>query len=201
MAYTGVSSEGISKAAVAPNAHGQASEEETSANSTTRDDPNIAHPAGPNGTGESQSSQGSSATACRAGKWHRSFPRFPNSHPEIKKFLQFLRGLDGRRKSTNESLQVATDVSKYLKYASPSSDNPNWLLLLDNRKARGYINMLNDTGACGASGQLTKLDRLLHTLRYLRLEVAARGLGSGRQQSGHRRSYKKRKPWQQLSLS
>lgn len=46
MAYTGVLSEGISKAAVAPNAHGQASEEETSANSTTRDDPNIAHPAG-----------------------------------------------------------------------------------------------------------------------------------------------------------
>ena len=103
----------------------------------------------------------------------RSFPRFPNSHPEIKKFLQFLRGLDGRRKSMNESLQVATDVSKYLKYASPSSDNPNWLLLLDNRKARGYIDMLNDTGACGASGQLTKLDRLLHALRYLRLEVAA----------------------------
>lgn len=55
-------------------------------------------------------------------------------------------------------------MSKYLKYASPSSDNPNWLLLLDNRKARGYIDMLNDTGACGVSGQLTKLDRLLHAL-------------------------------------
>lgn len=63
-------------------------------------------------------------------------------------------------------------MSKYLKYASPFSDNPNWLLLLDNRKARGYIDMLNDTGACGASGQLTKLDRLLHAVRYLRLEAA-----------------------------
>jgi len=70
MAHQSISPKGISKAATTPNAHSQASEEETSANSTTGDDPNIAHPAGPNGTGESQSSQGSSATACRAGKWH-----------------------------------------------------------------------------------------------------------------------------------
>ena len=107
----------------------------------------------------------------------RSFPRFAMSHPEIQKFLHFLRGLDGRRKSKTESLQVATDVSKYLKYARPSSDHPNWFDLLDDRKARAYLDMLNNTGACGASGQLTKIDRLLHALRYLRLEVAVDNAG------------------------
>ena len=76
-----------------------------------------------------------------------------------------------------ESLQVATDVSKYLKYARPSSDHPNWFDLLDDRKARAYLDMLNNTGACGASGQLTKIDRLLHALRYMRLEVAVDNAG------------------------
>ena len=90
----------------------------------------------------------------------------------IAHFIEFLRGLDGRRKSEGESLQVATDVSKYLKFASPSSTNPNWLDLLDVKKARKYIDMLSSSGACGASGQLMKLDRMLYGLRFIRLELA-----------------------------
>ena len=90
----------------------------------------------------------------------------------IAHFIEFLRGLDGRRKSEGESLQVATDVSKYLKFASPSSTNPNWLDLLDVKKARKYIGMLSSSGACGASGQLMKLDRMLYGLRFIRLELA-----------------------------
>ena len=48
--------------------------------------------------------------------------------------LLVLRGLDGRRKSQSMSLQVATVESKYPKFASPSSHNPNWLDLLDATK-------------------------------------------------------------------
>ena len=100
----------------------------------------------------------------------RSFPRFSNDHPMILTFITFLRGLDGRKKSVSESTQIATDVSKYLRYVHPARENPNWLDLLDAKKLRDYLNMLDESGACGVNGQLTKLDRILNGIRYIRIE-------------------------------
>ena len=58
----------------------------------------------------------------------RSFPRFPNDHPMIAKFITFLRSLDGRRKSDSESVQFANDVSKYSRFTHQKSENPNYEL-------------------------------------------------------------------------
>ena len=52
-------------------------------------------------------------------------------------------------------------MSNYLKFASPSSDNPNWLDLLDARRAREYIDLLDESGACGASGHSIKAQKRL----------------------------------------
>jgi len=50
---------------------------------------------------------------------------FANHHLVIKKSVTFHRGLDGRRKSKVEAEQIVIDVSKYLKFASPTAHDPN----------------------------------------------------------------------------
>ena len=101
----------------------------------------------------------------------RSFARFSLSHPKMEKFITFLRGLDGKKKSASESSQIATDVSKYLKFAEPRRANPNWYSLLQAKQLRAYLDFLNSTAACSVSGQITKLDRILQAITYLRLEI------------------------------
>ena len=84
----------------------------------------------------------------------------------------FLRELDGGRKKESEVQQITVDLNKVLRFCRPKGKAPVWSDLLDEEKVRRYLDLLEESGACGLSGQLTKLDRLVHGLRFLRLRVA-----------------------------
>ncbi len=68
--------------------------------------------------------------------------------------------------------QITADLNKFLRYARPGSKEPMWVDLLDRSKVQKCLDMLTTSGACGLSGQLTKLNRFTHGLRYIRLRVA-----------------------------
>ena len=102
----------------------------------------------------------------------RNFASFDPKHPQLEKFRNFLRQLDGGRKPESEVKQITTDLKKFLKFARPRGKDPIWVDLLSEQKVREYIDTLESCGACGPAGQLTKLDRIIHGLRYLRLRVA-----------------------------
>lgn len=67
--------------------------------------------------------------------------------------------------------QIRADVSKFIKFARPTASDPVWQDLLDDGKVSAYLDFLQDSGACGPAGQLTKLDHIQHGLRYLRLKL------------------------------
>ena len=50
-------------------------------------------------------------------------PRFPPTHPEIKK--EYLQSYHGERKAEREAEAIVIGVSKFLKYVSP--EKVNWL--------------------------------------------------------------------------
>ena len=102
----------------------------------------------------------------------RQFPTFSAAHPELEKFRVFLKELDGGRKKESEVQQITADLNKVLRFCRPRGKNPVWIDLVDQEKVRRYVDHLQESGACGLSGQLTKLDRLVHGLRFLRLRVA-----------------------------
>lgn len=100
----------------------------------------------------------------------RSSPKFESSHPELESFRRFLRELDGRRKQESEVQQITTDLNKMLRFCRPEGKKLVWTDLLNHNRIRQYIDLLQSRGACGLSGQLTKLDQLIHGLRYLRCD-------------------------------
>jgi len=51
-------------------------------------------------------------------------------HPKLLAFEKFLRRLDGGRKVESEVAQIMADVNKYLRFAHPEGDDPEWLDLL-----------------------------------------------------------------------
>ena len=67
-------------------------------------------------------------------KGTRSDPRFDLEHPEMKRFTAYLQSYDGETKQEQEARSITTDVSKFLKYASP--DKVNWLAVTDPIKVR-----------------------------------------------------------------
>ena len=103
---------------------------------------------------------------------HARFGKFDDNNEELKKFRKFLSGLDGGRKQVPQVKQIAANVSKFLKYAHPKASDPVWVDLLDSSKLSQYIDELEASGTCGPSGQLGKMDHMVHGLRYLRLKVA-----------------------------
>jgi len=80
----------------------------------------------------------------------RHLPHFPLTHAEVAPFVSFLEDFDGKRKTVEEARAVATDVSKFLKFASP--EKPNWQDLLVPPKVRSYLDHLKDSGMCGVDG-------------------------------------------------
>ena len=68
--------------------------------------------------------------------------------------------------------QITADVNKYLKFANRKGEDPVWVDLLDAAKVTDYPDTLEKMGACGPAGQLTKLDRIEHGLRFIRLKLA-----------------------------
>ena len=103
-----------------------------------------------------------------ATKGTRTAPRFLPSHPEIKKYNEYLRSYDGERKSEREAEAIATDVSKFLRYASEKVD---WLHIMNPQKVRSYLEHLEKKAACGVDGCLTKLQRISKALSYITQEL------------------------------
>jgi hypothetical protein len=58
-------------------------------------------------------------------------------------------------------LQIATDVSKYLRFVSPKV---TWQLMMDTKLLKRYVDHLKESGI-GVKGILTKLDRMVYGLR------------------------------------
>lgn len=48
----------------------------------------------------------------------------------------------------SEVAQIMADVNKYLRFAHPEGDDPEWLDLLDALKVSAYIGTLESTSAC-----------------------------------------------------
>ena len=103
-----------------------------------------------------------------ATKGTRSDPCFPPSHPEITKYNEYLRSYDGERKSEREAEAIATDVSKFLRYASEKVD---WLHTTNPQKVQSYLEYLEKKAACGVDGCLTKLQRITKVLSYVTQEL------------------------------
>ena len=100
----------------------------------------------------------------------RSFAKFPLDNPEIKEFMAYLTGLDGKRKSLKEVKAIATDISKFLKFVNPTTPHPRWEALIDRQAVCRYFDYLETSGSCGVDGQSTKMDRLVVALTYIKLE-------------------------------
>ena len=103
-----------------------------------------------------------------ATKGTRSDPCFPPSHSEMKKHNEYLRSYDGERKSEREAEAIATDVSKFLRYASEKVD---WLHISNPQKVRSYLEYLEKKAAYGVDGCLTKLQRISKALSYVTQEL------------------------------
>ena len=100
----------------------------------------------------------------------RSFAKFPLHNPEIKEFMAYLTGLDGKRKSLKEAKAIATDIFKKITFANPTALHPRWEALLDRQAVRRYFDYLETSGNCGVDGQSTKMDRLVVALSYIKVE-------------------------------
>lgn len=78
--------------------------------------------------------------------------------------------MDGERRKDEVQNTICKEVCKFLRYARPEGDLV-WNDLLDPAKVSDYIGYLEQSGACGPSGQLSKLDRLVHGKCYLKYKV------------------------------
>ena len=94
-----------------------------------------------------KSSHQSSCVASSGNKGVCSDSRFPSNHPEIKKYNEYLRSYDSEQKSEREGEAIATDVSKFLRYASEKVD---WLHITNPQKVRSYLKYLEKKGLMGA---------------------------------------------------
>ena len=61
-------------------------------------------------------------------------PPFPPTHPEIKKFTDYLQSYDGERKPERKAEAMVIDVSKFWEYVSP--EKVNWLHVIEPPKVR-----------------------------------------------------------------
>ena len=87
----------------------------------------------------------------------------------LQVFMEHLTGLDGGRKSEREAKQCATDISKFLFFASPGK-HIMWQALLDPTAIKKYLDLLSNDGV-GIEGQLTKLERIGYALDFLFLQT------------------------------
>lgn len=97
----------------------------------------------------------------------RHFPRFDiETNLEMISFQEYLQSIDGKQKSTSVAKAVATEISKYLKYAMPEAATPKWEPITAHRKLMAYLDKMKQEGHCGPEGQLRFLDSVNHALRY-----------------------------------
>ena len=101
----------------------------------------------------------------------RNYPRFENDHPTLVHFQRHLTGVDGGARCAKTALEMAVDVSKFLRYASgPSAPSPIWQRLTERDQLLGYLDKLGRSSV-GPEGKLSKLDALCCALRFMKVEV------------------------------
>ena len=54
-------------------------------------------------------------------------------------FWEYLQGINGKCKSAAVAKAVATDISKFLRYAMPEATSPKWETITDHRKPMDYL--------------------------------------------------------------
>ena len=113
----------------------------------------------------------------------RYFARYPLEHPSLQQFRRFLTSVDGGGRSEKTALEMAVDVSKFLRYACGSSlPSPDWARLTDRDQLVGYLEKLKRVKV-GPEGQLAKLDRMCMALKFLKVVIVGDKLDSPLHQS------------------
>jgi hypothetical protein len=101
----------------------------------------------------------------------REFPRYDiKGDTTLISFRQHLQSMDGKDKSEKVANEMATDVSKFLKFACGEQVVPDWRRLLDRDQIMAFMDKLECHG-CGSDGRVTKLDAIDAALRFFRLEL------------------------------
>ena len=113
----------------------------------------------------------------------RYFARYPLEHPSLQQFRRFLTSVDGGGCSEKTALEMAVDISKFLRYACVSSlPSPDWARLTDRDQLVGYFEKLRRVKV-GPEGQLAKLDGVCMALKYLKVVIVGDKLDSPLHQS------------------
>lgn len=95
----------------------------------------------------------------------RHLPRYDvDKEPILVNLTAHLTSFNGGSKSATEARQVASDVLKYLPFASDR--HAKWESLLDLDKIKTYLTAL-ENNEIGKDSLTTKCDRLLCALRYM----------------------------------
>ena len=101
----------------------------------------------------------------------RAFKRYNiKEDTSLISFCHHLMSVDGKSKSKKVAEEIATDVSKFLRFACGDGPIPNWIRLLDRDQILAYIDKVKRAG-CGPDGQIVKLDAIEAGLRFLRLSL------------------------------
>jgi len=100
----------------------------------------------------------------------RHYPSYNiNTEPSLVRFVSFLQTLDGKNREKHIAIQIAIDVSKYLKFASPESPNPDFEQLANDEKLSEYSELLKTN--IKAAGVTQKLERLEEALHFYRVRI------------------------------
>ena len=97
----------------------------------------------------------------------RSFPRYSKSESTLVSFETYLQNIDGNQRSPKVAHEMATDVSKFLKFACGAAPLPDWERLLDRDIIIAYMDKLKRF-KIEADGRISKLDALDAGLTFMR---------------------------------
>ena len=97
----------------------------------------------------------------------RNFLKFSLDMPEMANFQRFLMSLDGKLKQPHVAKSIATDVSKFLKYAKPQAEKPDWSCTYQKQMLLDYLEAVKTIGGCSQEGQLSKLESICNAIRYV----------------------------------
>ena len=100
----------------------------------------------------------------------RHFPKFDIEQQPILRFRAFLESIDGKLKSRSVAKSIATDVSKFLRFAT-TGPTPDWATTYNRQLVVKYLEKMKTDGGCSHDSQLVQLESLTHALRYIQCKI------------------------------
>ena len=88
----------------------------------------------------------------------------------MKGFLKFLMSIDGQMHNQKMAMEMAVDVSKFLKFAGGRDIVPDFGKLLERDMLVAFLDMLEHHG-CGIEGRISKLDSLDAALSFIQQSI------------------------------